>query len=292
MAGMLKGFLSLQADFLRTPLDLMAGRLGNSWLKQNAPATRERRAVVTLPGFAASTSTHRRLVSLLNHCGYDAQTFGSGTPGKEGIRGFVRNREPSLGVLIKELADRHGTGVALVGQSAGGLYAREFARMFPDEIDRVVTLGSPTADPRMSHLHNRALELLVKRVSKTSGFEELNGPEGLLHWPLGSPAIPYVAICSPVDGAVTEETALIPAETVGRSDSGAPRENIRIRSSHFGMACNPFVLIAVADRLGQDRGNWTDFTPGAYFPNMPAWLRNKYFPTTRGSDGLALARYV
>jgi hypothetical protein len=95
MAGMLQGFLSLQVDFFRTPIDIMAGRLWNSWLKNNAPHSPRGRAVVTLPGFAASSSTHRQLV----------------------------------------------------GQSAGGLYAREFARMFPGEIDRVITLGSLTGRP-------------------------------------------------------------------------------------------------------------------------------------------------
>jgi hypothetical protein len=136
----------------------------------------------------------------------------------------------------------------------------------------------------MGHLDNRMLELLVKRDSKTSGFDELNGPEGLLHWPPGSPAIPYVAICSPVDGAVREETALIPAATVAQSNGEAPRENIRIRSSHFGMACNPFALLAVADRLGQEKGNWTNFNPEVYFSKMPTRLREKYFPPTGDSD--------
>ena len=85
-------------------------------------------------------------------------------------------------------------------------------------------------------------------MSGAGGFEEQSGPGGLLHWPHNKPTRPFVAICSPVDGAISEETALVPADTVARSIKRAPRENVRIRCSHFGMAYNPFVFLAVADR--------------------------------------------
>jgi pimeloyl-ACP methyl ester carboxylesterase len=274
----LNGFFRLQMDMWRTPQDFLAGVLGRSWLEKIAPYSVTVRPVITLPGFAAPASSHARLVSLLNQCGYAAQTFEAGFPADETIPAFVRKLEPSLGVLIRDLADRHGSRVSLVGQSAGGMFSREFAGMYPDHIDRVITLGAPTADPSMGHLHNRALELLVKRISGAEGFEAQSGPGGLLHWPHNKPGLPYVAICSPVDGAVSEATALVPAQTIMRSIKRAPRENIRIRCSHFGMAYNPFVFLAVADRLGQERGDWRDFNPRIYFPNAPRLLLQRVFP--------------
>ena len=162
MASVLNGFFRLQMDMWRTPQDFLAGVLGRSWIEKMAPNSVTVRPVITLPGFAAPASSHARLVSFLNQCGYAAQTFEAGFPADETIPAFVRKLDTSLGVLIRDLTDRHGSRVSLVGQSAGGMFSREFAGMYPDHIDRVITLGAPTADPSMGHLHNRALELLVQ----------------------------------------------------------------------------------------------------------------------------------
>jgi pimeloyl-ACP methyl ester carboxylesterase len=292
MASVLSDFMRLQMDMLRTPQDFMAGVLGRSWMEKLAPVAKTERPVITLPGFAAPASSHARLVGFLNSCGYAAQTFEAGFPADETIPDFVRKLDASLGVLIKELAERYGTRVSLVGQSAGGMFSREFAAFYPGHIDRVITLGAPTADPTMGHLHNRALEVLVKRISGAAGFEEQSGPKGILHWAHNKPTLPYVAICSPVDGAVSEATALVPAETVSRSSKRAPRENIRIRCSHFGMAYNPFVFLAVADRLGQNRSMWQDFDPAAYFPRCPRRLLHRVFPVTGSLDSLSIPRHT
>jgi pimeloyl-ACP methyl ester carboxylesterase len=274
----MQGFVRLQMDMLRTPQDFLAGLLGRSRMQKLAPVASSPRPVITLPGFAAPASSHARLVSFLNQCGYAAETFEAGFPADETIPEFVRKLDISLGVLIQDLADRHGCRVSLVGQSAGGMFSREFAGFYPDHIDRVITLGAPTADPTMGHLHNRALEMLVRRISGAAGFEAQSGPDGLLHWPHNQPTLPYVAICSPVDGAVSEATALVPAQTIARSIKRAPRENIRIRCSHFGMAYNPFVFLAVADRLAQKRSDWQDFDPYVYFPKLPQLLLRRVFP--------------
>jgi pimeloyl-ACP methyl ester carboxylesterase len=271
-------------DMLRTQQDFLAGVLGRSRMEKLAPKAASERPVVTLPGFGAPASSHARLVSFLDHCGYAAQTFEAGFPTDETIPDFVRKLDGSLGVLIKELADRHGARVSLVGQSAGGMFSREFAKFYPEHIDRVITLGAPTADPAMGHLHNRALELLIRRMSGAGSFEEQSGPGGIVHWPHNKPEIPFVAICSPVDGAITEATALVPADTIARSVKRAPRENLRIRCSHFGMAYNPFVFLAVADRLGQRRDSWQDFDPRAYFPRAPGLLLRKIYPSTIEPD--------
>src|SRR3546814_18007301 len=55
----------------------------------------------------------------------------------------MENLSTLLGVRVKEMADEHGRRVALVGQSLGGVFAREIARRYPDFVDRVITLGSP-----------------------------------------------------------------------------------------------------------------------------------------------------
>ena len=53
---------------------------------------------------------------------------------------------------VKKLADKHGRKVSLVGWSLGGIYARQLAKMLPDEVRGVITLGSPfNGDPRATN---------------------------------------------------------------------------------------------------------------------------------------------
>jgi hypothetical protein len=41
----------------------------------------------------------------------------------------------------------------------------------------------------------------------------------------------------------------------------ARRENVEVRGSHLGLACNPAVLWLLADRLGMAEDAWTPFAP-------------------------------
>ena len=54
--------------------------------------------------------------------------------------------------LVRELSDTHGRKISLVGWSLGGLYARQLAKMMPDRVRSVITLGSPFAgDPKATN---------------------------------------------------------------------------------------------------------------------------------------------
>ncbi|TXS95524.1 hypothetical protein FV139_06465 [Parahaliea maris] len=285
MRRMLQDVLRLQRDFSRSSLDRGTALTLDRWLRSQAPRTEHPRPVITLPGFAAPRSSHRSLRRFLSGRGFVAETFQAGFPRGQDIPAFIESLEEELGERIRTLSERYGCGVSLVGQSAGGLFAREFAARFGDGVDRVVTLAAPTNDPAQAALQNSALEWLVGRVSGAADFNEQAGPAGLFHWPAGTPDIPYVAICSPVDGAVPEPTALIPRATVAASASGAPRENIRVRSSHFGMHRHPLVLLALADRLCQPRDDWQAFDPRDYIRYLPESALRRHFPGTDVSEG-------
>ena len=41
-------------------------------------------------------------------------------------------------------------------------------------------------------------------------------------------------------------------------------ENIRLYTSHFGMAVNPIVLYVIADRLAQSEQDWRPFTRNVF----------------------------
>lgn len=53
---------------------------------------------------------------------------------------------------VEQLYEKHGRKVSLVGWSLGGVYARQLAKMMPDKVRLVISLGSPFAgDPRATN---------------------------------------------------------------------------------------------------------------------------------------------
>src|SRR5207249_4613573 len=51
-----------------------------------------------------------------------------------------------LGRRFRALRARHARRMTLIGWSLGGIYARELARRFPDDVRQVITLASPFRD--------------------------------------------------------------------------------------------------------------------------------------------------
>src|ERR1700757_4559962 len=94
--------------------------------------------VLVLPGLVASDMSTRPLRAFLNNRGYVASGWREGR--KFGLRDGVRE---AMVDLVEELNDSHGRKVSLVGWSLGGLYARQLAKMMPERVRAVITLGSP-----------------------------------------------------------------------------------------------------------------------------------------------------
>jgi pimeloyl-ACP methyl ester carboxylesterase len=182
--------------------------------------------------------------------------------------------------------------VSLVGQSLGGVYARELAVRLGDRIDRVIMLGAPTFHPYKSNQHNRLISTFGYWLNRqtATGFA---GRKGLLHWEPDRPTLPCVAIHSPLDGVVDETACHIPGYIVTASSQRSPRENIRVLSSHIGMCVSPWVLLAVADRLLADRNHWRDFDPRQYFPAYLAAAVKLVYPGTAAlMNGRGAAAFV
>ena len=83
-------------------------------------------SVLVFPGLIASDISTRPLRAYLNSRGYDAHGWGQG-----------RNFGPRAGVErrmldhIRELRQRSGRKVSLIGWSLGGVYARQLAKLRP-----------------------------------------------------------------------------------------------------------------------------------------------------------------
>jgi hypothetical protein len=194
--------------------------------------------VLVLPCLIASDASTRPLRSFLNNKGYMTSGWQQGR--NLGLRHGVQE---AMVDLVRELSDGHQRKISLVGWSLGGLYARQLAKMMPERVRSVITLGSPFAGhPRATNAW-RVYELASGRRA-----EEDHRFGGSLSDP---PPVPTTAIFSRTDGICAWE---------GCKERSSPiAESIEVESSHCGMGHHPAVVYAVADRLAQAEGEWEPF---------------------------------
>ncbi len=99
--------------------------------------------VIVIPGRNTGDTTTLPLRSYLRMMGYRPQGWGLGQN-----HGRVDELVPPMAERVRLVATATGGPVPLVGQSMGGYIAREVARLVPEDVDRVVTLGTPIFGPR------------------------------------------------------------------------------------------------------------------------------------------------
>src|SRR5271154_7052566 len=189
--------------------------------------------VLVLPGLVASDVSTRPLRSFLKNRGYAANGWRQGR--NLGLRPGVQH---AMTDLLQELNDTHGRKVSVVGWSLGGLYARQLAKMMPERVRSVITLGSPFAG------HPRATNAWrVYEMASGRRAEEDHRFGGSL---AEAPPVPTTAIFSRTDGICAWQGC--------KETSSAIAESIEVESSHCGMGHHPAVVYAVADRLAQVEG--------------------------------------
>ncbi|WP_421990547.1 esterase/lipase family protein [Qipengyuania sp.] len=196
--------------------------------------------VLVLPGFMASDYSTRPLRSLLSDLGYDAVGWNLG----RNVR--VDNaRIEAMMACVEELHERTEGTISIVGWSLGGVFARELAKMAPEKVRGVISLGSPISDDR-GHTNARRL------------FEYLNGEEpepmqgGNFRQLAEAPPVPTTSILTRTDGVVHWRGSV-------QCGDHAECENIEVLASHCGLGVNPAAVYAIADRLAQAEGTWKPF---------------------------------
>jgi hypothetical protein len=184
--------------------------------------------VVVFPGFMASDRSTRPLRWFLRDRGYHVHGWRLGVnlgPTDHIIEG--------LRARLTRLREVHGgRKLSLIGWSLGGIYARDIARIDPEGIRQVITLGSPfrVTDGDGSH---------------AAGVYETTRERP----PLG---VPSTAIYSRSDGIAAGESC--------HDGHGEQRECVEVIGSHCGLGHHPAVLLVIADRLAQPDGAWRPFS--------------------------------
>lgn len=98
----------------------------------------DRRPVIVLPGRSTNDATTLPLRTYLRLLGHRPEGWGVGVN-----HGRVDELIGPVVARVRRAADAEGRAVPLVGQSMGGFIAREVARVLPDEVAQVVTIGTP-----------------------------------------------------------------------------------------------------------------------------------------------------
>ncbi len=224
--------LALEA---RAPVEFFAG-LVSLTLTGHLPRG-DGQPILVFPGLAASDTSSLLLRQFARRLGYPAYGWAQGfnVGPRHGVLAGCRER-------LAEIAAKYGRRVSLIGWSLGGVYAREVAKLHPDLVRQVITLGAPFAGhPRSSHAYPLFKLLSGHRIEDPHLLARLREP----------PPVPTTSIYSRSDGIVPWQASV--------QTHGERVENVELAASHFGIGFNPLALYVIADRLAQSEGAWKPF---------------------------------
>ena len=203
--------------------------------------------VMVIPGFTTDDQSTIALRSFLSSMGYAVHGWGLGM--NKGIREvlFYQCLE-----RIEALYQQQGKKITLIGQSLGGIYARELAKLSP-HIRQVICLGSPVERRRGDGSRISALYEYMNR-------EYASDEDGaFIEQMAQAPEVPCSMVYSQLDGIVHWQTCL-------QQDADETTENIQVYNSHSGMGFSPAIYYLLTDRLAQKEGEWKAF-------DAPFWLK-------------------
>jgi len=199
--------------------------------------------VLVLPGLAASDFSTKPLRAFLKDRGYAPHEWGLGR--NFGLRDGMLE---SMLERLDEIYNTEGRKVSIIGWSLGGIFARELAKLRPEQVRSVISLGSP-------HSGNPKASNAWRFYEYVAGHSVEDPPlKTRLH---KAPPVPTTSIYTKTDGIVAWQNC---HQARPQCDVKAGQtENIKVEGSHCGLGVNPIVLYAIADRLAQREGKWRPF---------------------------------
>lgn len=191
---------------------------------------RNPRVVILMPGFGTHPVRMRYMAERLEEAGHVVKRWGTG---------FNLGATPENFALVAQrvvdVAQRYDQPVMLVGWSLGGIFAREVAKLHPEAVARVITMGSPFSHTPYSNNVWRLYQLVTGHA--------VDQPPLPLDM-AAKPPVRTIALWSPRDGVVA-----------ARSACGRPGERDKaraLRCSHMGFSNSPEAIHAIAEELDAD----------------------------------------
>lgn len=217
---------------------LLEGRLGiEAWrLMLQLPLLRSQvphgtGTVMVLPGFMADDTPTWLLRRFLGSIGYRVSGWGQGLN-----RGpMLSHLPPLVERLVRARAEGDGPA-SLVGWSRGGVMARELARVRPDLVRSVVTLGSPVR----GGVHGTHVGMWVSRASGLTAEQMSRLQAERERRPIN---VPVTALYSRTDGVVSWQAC--------RDESTPGVVHVEVDSSHMGLVAHAEVYRHVAAALAR-----------------------------------------
>ncbi|MCX7285090.1 MAG: alpha/beta hydrolase [Novosphingobium sp.] len=184
------------------------------------------RPVMLLPGFGTHPARMKPLGRALEDAGHRVSDWGLGFN-----FGPSEDRFERLCERVVTMARKEGQPLVLVGWSLGGIFAREVAKVHPEAVRLVVTMGTPFSGDRRANNAWRAYQLIAGHsVDEPPIGQDMSA----------KPPVPTVALWSARDGIVS------PRSSCGRR--GERDLAIPMRCTHLGFAAHPDVA-AMLKRL-------------------------------------------
>lgn len=189
-------------------------------------------AVMLVPGYLADDYSMRPLGAYLQYLGYAVYY-----PEMGRNMGKVNTDTMHLGNRVTAVSQAlNGAKLTLIGWSLGGVLTREVARLFPDVVQAVLTLGTPiVGGPKFTSVgksyanrNNIDLEEFELDVHRRN---------------LMGLSQPITSIYSKSDGVVGWQASI--------DIYNKHAVNLEVTGSHLGLGVNPKVWLTIADVLGK-----------------------------------------
>jgi len=211
---------------LRLPIDML--RWAPSWLAMKSGRAAQPRTVILCPGFGAGPRSMRVMEAFLRRRGHHARDWGLGRN-----TGDAKQLRSKLQPVVRASIAAHDQSVVLVGWSLGGYIAREYAREHPQEVGKVITLGSPViGGPRYT---------ATAEWYRSQGYDLAEMERAVADRYAVPLRVPVTAIYSRRDGVVAWQACI---------DKWSPQvRHVEVSETHVGLGFAPRVLAIVAEEV-------------------------------------------
>jgi pimeloyl-ACP methyl ester carboxylesterase len=190
------------------------------------------RPILLVPGYFASDMSMRPLGAYLTHLGYTVYY-----PEMGRNMGKVNTDMLRLGARAESISEASdGQKVTLIGWSLGGVITREAARLYPDAVRELITLGTPiVGGPKFTSVGKRFIKANKIDINAFELDVHQRNSIGIKQ--------AITSIYSKTDGVVGWQASV--------DIYNKQAKNIEVTGSHLGLGVNPQVWKIIAQILHQ-----------------------------------------